>query len=306
MSIESHLADRFGDEFEQQVPLSNYTTLKIGGPAQFLVVAKTSEEIVDAYKLCLENDCRFYLLGGGSNLLISDTGLSGLVVINQTESIDWHDDKTVTVSGGYELDQFVGDCSKQGWGDMTFAAGIPGSLGGALAGGAGAFGHLVSEYFIQAKVLLMDGHVVECGVKELGVQYRSSDLKKRGDIILDVTMGTFTSTDPCGLLNEVQRIKSERETKHPGSSLPSAGSFFKNLPTQEPGGHRIPAGKYLDEAGVKEMRVGDAAVFEKHANIIVNHGHATAKQVDELAKQMAQRVEEQFGIKLEREVQFLT
>ena len=118
-------------------------------------------------------------------------------------------------------------------------------------------------------------------------------------------MGPFVPDDSQALTQRIDRIKAERETKHPGNDLPSAGSFFKNLSPAEPGEKRIPAGKYLDEAGVKGLRIGDAGVFDKHANIIVNYGHATAAQVNELAESMARRVRERFGIELEREVQYI-
>lgn len=305
LTIEQTLKAQWGDQLCTNVPMAPYTSIKVGGPARFLLEVTTSQELIEAYRNALQLNLPFYLLAGCSNVFVDDTGLNGLVIINKSNWIEWNDDFTVSVAGGYNLDHFIKDLSKKGWGDLTFAAGIPGSLGGALVGGAGAFGHLVCEFLIEASVLHRDGSVDLCTVEDLGIEYRNSAAKRRKDIILDVKMGPFQSYPVDSLMENIERIKSEREVKHPGIDLPSAGSFFKNLPPEEPGGRRRAAGIYLDKAGVKGLRIGDAGVFEKHANIIVNHGHATAEQVDELAELMAQRVKEQFGIDLEREVQYL-
>ncbi|MEW6233786.1 MAG: UDP-N-acetylmuramate dehydrogenase [Candidatus Omnitrophota bacterium] len=304
-SAENALRRRFAGRLACGVPLAPYTTLKIGGPAQYLLEADACEQIIDARRLALDLEIPFYFLAGCSNVLIADAGLQGLVVINKTRRIEWGEDYAAWAAGGCGLDDFVMEASRRGWGDMTFAAGIPGSLGGALAGGAGAFGHLVCEYLLQADVLRKDGSLAALTTAELGVDYRDSQARRRGDIVLQAKMGPFVPSSPGDLLLETQRIKQERKEKHPGEDLPSAGSFFKNLPPAEPGGRRIPAGKYLDEAGAKQLRVGDAGVFPKHANIIVNHGRATAAQVNELADAMAARVKQRFGVILEKEVQYL-
>lgn len=305
-SIEAILRQQFGEKLQTGVPLAPYTTLRIGGPAQFLLEVETPEELILAYRTALKHRIPYYFFGGCSNVLICDEGLKGLVVINKTRKITWLDDRRmVQVDGGYNLNQLVHEISGRGWGDLSFAAGIPGSLGGALIGGAGAFGHLVHEYLIEARIMRRDASVDSVPCDSLGIGYRTSEARKRGDIILEALLGPFQPATAETLLQECSRILAEREVKHPGSSLPSAGSFFKNLPPEEPGGRRIPAGKLLDEVQVRGLRIGDAGVFEKHANIIVNHGKATAAQVDELARLMAQRVKEKFGIELEREVLYL-
>ncbi|MGC9329754.1 MAG: UDP-N-acetylmuramate dehydrogenase, partial [Candidatus Hinthialibacter sp.] len=150
-----------------------------------------------------------------------------------------------------------------------------------------------------------DGSVETASAQGLGIQYRCSEARRRGDIILAAEMGPFEMRDAEELLEACKRIRADREGKHPGRNLPSAGSFFKNLPPTEPGGRRTPAGKVLEEAGAKSLRFGDAGVFEKHANIIVNYGRATARDVNQLADEMARLVQEKFGIILEREVQYL-
>ncbi|MDP8242832.1 MAG: UDP-N-acetylmuramate dehydrogenase [Candidatus Hinthialibacter antarcticus] len=304
-SIEQTLRDALGDGLRTQVPLAPYTTLQIGGPAEFFLEATSQDQLIAAYRAANELGLRFIFLAGCSNVLIDDAGLKGLVVVNKTQEIHWHDDFTVHVDGGYNLDQFVTDASQRGWADITFAAGIPGSIGGAIVGGAGAFGNLVHEFVLEARVLRKDGGIENVPVESLGITYRNSEARKRGDILLGAYLGKFESGDDEALLENIKKIKEQREVKHPGVDEPSAGSFFKNLPPAEPGGWRTPAGKYLDEAGVKGMRVGNAGVFDKHANIIINLGGATCDDVNQLAQQMAERVNEKFNIKLEREVQYL-
>lgn len=304
-TIEQTLRDALGKCLNTQIPLAPYTTLQIGGPAEFFIEATTQEQIISAYQIAKEQGIRFTFLAGCSNVLIDDAGIPGLVVINKTQQIRWNDDCTVDVDGGYNLDQFVFETSKRGWADISFAAGIPGSIGGAIVGGAGAFGNLVHEFVIEARMLYKDGTVESVPVGSLGITYRNSEARKRGDILLGAKMGPFKSGDADELLANIEKIKAQREEKHPQTHQPSAGSFFKNLPPAEPGGWRVPAGKYLDEAGVKGMRVGNAGVFEKHANIIINLGGATSEDINQLANEMAHRVKEKFDIQLEREVQYL-
>lgn len=299
------LQQRFGDRLLREAELAPYTTLRIGGPAEFLLEARTQEDLIAARRAAIELNIAFTFLAGCSNVLISDAGLKGLVAINKTDAIQWRGDFCVAVDGGYNLDRFVEDVSRRGWADLSFAAGIPGSVGGAIAGGAGAFGNLVHEFVIEARVLRRNGEVVTMTPAELGIEYRNSQARKRGDIILEALMGGFHQGDRDALFESIRAIKAQREEKHPGPSEPSAGSFFKNLPPEEEGGRRIPAGKYLDEAGAKGMSAGGARVFHKHANIIINAGGATAADVNALANQMADAVRERFGIELEREVLYL-
>lgn len=305
-SIASQLADAFGPALRLNVPLAPYTTIRIGGPAEFFLEATDIEQIIIAREICSRLGIRFTFLAGCSNVVIADEGLPGLVVINNTQQIEWRSNHTVLVDGGYDLDTFIAEASQRGWGDLTFSAGIPGSLGGGIVGGAGAFGHLIYEYLIQAEMLRANGEIVSMTAEDLGITYRDSYARQRGDILLRAEMGPFTETEPQLLLQEIQRIKELRDSKHPGWDLPSAGSFFKNLPPQEPGGRRIPAGKYLDEVGAKGLQVGGAQVFEKHANIIVNRGGATAADVDALANRMAAMVKAKFDIDLTREVLYLS
>ena len=159
MGIKERLLPLFSESLKQHIPLAPYTTFRIGGPAEFLIEAQTMDDIITARRVTLQENIPFYLLAGCSNVLISDEGLRGLVVINKTRHIEWNDDFSVLVESGAVLDEFVSETSRRGWADITFAAGIPGSVGGALIGGAGAFGHLVHEFLLEATILKTDGDV---------------------------------------------------------------------------------------------------------------------------------------------------
>lgn len=283
-------------------PLSRYTTFRIGGPAEILVEATTEDSLLQAISFCRRWGVPLRFLGGGSNVLVSDGGLDGVTVVNKVRFLSWTDDGHATVSGGFSLDDFVEQTAQRSWQGIEFAAGIPGTVGGGLAGGAGAYGHLLGDYLFTARILDSHGTIREVSAEHLGIGYRESAARERGEIILSATFHRFQRSDRQAIQREIRKIKEDRACKHPGPDLPSGGSFFRNLPPLEPDGQRVPAGKLLDEAGVKGLRIGDAQVFEKHANIIVNRGWATAADVNRLAQEMAERVRRRHRVNLVREI----
>jgi UDP-N-acetylmuramate dehydrogenase len=301
------LIDLFGPALRRAVPLAPYTWMRVGGPAEYLLEACRLEQIVRARAFCRRRAMPFVLLGGASNVVVDDAGLAGLVVINRAAHLRWDAaGRRVTVGAGHDLDRLVARVSARGWGDLSFAAGIPGTVGGGLVGGAGAYGRLLAEMVLGARVLRGDGTVAQTPVADLGVAYRRSAALERGDIVLTVTCGPFTPSDPVCLAERIAQIKADRAGKHPPADLPCAGSFFKNLPPPAPGAQRLAAGRILDECGAKGLCQGGAAVFARHANIIVNTGAATAADIRGLAERMANLVLARRGVTLEPEVRFLT
>jgi UDP-N-acetylmuramate dehydrogenase len=306
-TLHCHLLATFGPELHQNAPLAPFTWMRVGGPAEFLIEADHPDRVIAAHAICRRLGAPFVLLGGGSNVVIDDDGLAGLVVIHREGEIRWQPEKRqVTAGGGVALERLVAAVSARGWGDLTFAAGIPGTVGGALAGGAGAYGRLLAEAVASARVLRPDQTVVDLPVEALGVRYRDSDVLHRGEILLEITFGGFRAADPAALSARIAAIKTERAGKHPPPELPCAGSFFKNLPPPAPGAARVAAGLLLDRCGAKELRCGGAAVFARHANIIVNAGGATAADILALARRMADLVHRRHGIRLEPEVRYLS
>ncbi len=305
--VTDRLRAAFGSALQERVPIAPYTWMRVGGPAEYLLEATRERELIHAFDAARKLGIPFTLLGGGSNVFADDDGLDGLVAINSVSAIEWDDvERTLEVSGGYDLDTLVGEVSARGWSDLTFAAGIPGTVGGGLVGGAGAYGKLLHEFVAYARLLRPTGDIESVPIEALGVRYRESDAMHRGDIVLGVEFRPLELAEAKLLSERIAEIKADRVRKHPGKELHCAGSFFKNLPPEEPGGWRIPAGKILDECGAKGMSVGGAAVFDRHANIIVNTGDATAGDINALADRLAATVRERTGVELLREVRYLS
>ena len=312
-SIEDRLRDAAGDGLLTQEPLRHHTTFRIGGPADFYFAAPTAEKLVAALRTAHEAGLPVFLLGGGSNLLVSDDGFRGLVIRNAIEQIEF-DGTAAQVGCGTDFLELIYQCRDQGLAGLEFAAGIPGSVGGALYGNAGCYGEDIGRYTIECTHATLDGSVVETRPAAwYQFAYRDSRLKRDPRVLLSCLLqfrrGEYETSQK--VIEEKLEI---RRVKHPQWRVePTAGSYFKNLPPDwrmpgaklSPGTHRVAAGQLLDECGCRGLRVGDAMVFAKHANIIVNAGRATAREVLELTATMKGRVRQKFGVELEEEVMFL-
>jgi UDP-N-acetylmuramate dehydrogenase len=292
--------------FGERPRLSDYTTFRIGGPCEQLITCATSAELANVVRELQERKRPFELIGGGSNLLVSDDGWPGVVVryANPAAEIQAEGDRLV-VSGAAALDALAEWAAENGWAGLEFATGIPGSVGGAVAGNAGAFGRQMSDVVEFARLMRRDGAVHEASRAQLGFGYRRSNLQVSGEIVMSVVL-RLQRGDKAQLREERQRILKLRRERHPDwRAQPTAGSFFKNIEPTSAADRRQAAGWFLEQAGAKAMRVGRARVFEKHANIIVADPGATACEVLELARKMAQAVWEKFRLKLEPEVRLL-
>lgn len=312
-SVEDRLRKVLGDGLLTQEPLRLHTTFRIGGPADYFYAARTPDAMVQALRAAHEIGLPVFLLGGGSNLLVSDLGFRGLVVHNACEAIEF-DGTAGHVECGADFLELIYRCRDHGLAGLEFAAGIPGSVGGAIAGNAGCYGKDIGSLIIECTHVTLDGARVEsCPASWYQFAYRDSRLKREPRALLSCLLQFAPGTR-----DQIQQVIDEklevRRVKHPQWRIePTAGSYFKNLPPDwqmpgarhSPGTHRVPAGQLLDECGCRGLRVGDAMVFQKHANIIVNAGHTTAREVLELAAIMKARARERFGVTLEEEVMFL-
>lgn len=283
-------------------PLSQLTTLRIGGPATLVCPIRTPDEARRFQAFAHQQQLSLFVLGAGSNVLADDAGYPGLVLRVVADHLTRRGD-TVTVGAGLAFDELIARSLNLGLTGLEFASGIPGTLGGALVGNAGCYGHEIGEFLVEAVVLDQDGSVERVGPEHFGFGYRETRLRERGGIVLEATLKLATGTTDQALGVRAERI-ADRRTKHP-VDLPSAGSWFRNLPAAEPGGLRQAAGRLLEEAGAKEMVEGDARVFAGHANMIVNTGHASSNDVIRLARRMQEAVAEKFGIRLMEEVRYL-
>ena len=312
-TAEERLRKALGDSLLTQEPLRHHTTFRIGGAADFYFAARTGDQMVAALGAAREIGLPVFLLGGGSNLLVSDQGFRGLVVRNAIEDLEV-DNTAAFVGAGVDFLQFIYECRDRSLSGLEFAAGIPGSIGGALYGNAGCYGQDIGSFTIECTHATPDGRVVEtrpASWYEFG--YRDSRLKREPRVLLSCLL-QLERGDPAAIQAVIEEKLEVRRQKHPQWRVePTAGSYFKNLPPDwqmpgakhSPGTRRVPAGQLLDEVGCRGLRVGDAMVFAKHANIIVNVGRATAAEVLELAEIMKARVRERFDVTLEEEVMFL-
>lgn len=295
------MADFWGGEVLWQQSMAEYTTYKVGGPAQAMVFPCGIKELGGLLDGVRKLDIPWRLIGGGSNILVSDQGLSGVtIVLNKGFSAktvvgDVGDSVLVKVESGSSLASFVNWCMDQGLTGMEFAVGIPGSVGGALVMNAGAFGGEISK--VLSVVTLMDeqGNVVTKEASEMNYTYRNWG-EEEGQIALE---GLFLLRrgDTQAIKTSCRKILEFRRSHQPIG--PSCGSFFKN-----PAGGES-AGSLIEKAGLKGTRVGGAEVSTKHANFLLNTGSATSEDLVRLMQLVQSEVKEKYGIFLEPEVKLL-
>jgi UDP-N-acetylmuramate dehydrogenase len=297
------LSDRAPDIIQCDVPLHRLTTLQIGGPAAAVCRIDTVGQAREFQTFARRHGLPLYFLGGGSNVLAADAGFPGLILKIERDTYLVRDDH-VAVGAGIVFDDLIRRTLDDELVGLEFASGIPGTLGGALVGNAGCFGHEIAEYLVTATVLRPDGTVEILQPRDFAFGYRSTGLKESGSVVLEAVLRL--ARGDSGAARRVREEKlSLRRARHPWNQ-PSAGSYFKNLPPSQPGERRRAAGELLERAGAKRMRVGGAAVFGSHANIIVNVGGATAEDVRALASKMSRAVHDRFGVVLEEEVRYLS
>lgn len=279
------------------VPMALHTTLRVGGPADALVFVTTLEELQRVVRFCRERQLPLFVLGEGSNLIVRDGGIRGVVLrlSGQFQRINFNTTK-VTVGGGAYLPHLLVRAAQRGLSGLECCTGVPGSVGGALISNAGTADEFIGDLVQSVAVLTEDGEVRELTKDDLRFGYRFSNLPEHGRIVVSTVL-TLRPDDPAAIMERVRRRLSYRVRTQPVSQ-PCAGCIFKNPP-----GDR--AGRLLDAALLKGTRIGDAQVSLIHANFIVNLGKATAKDVLKLAEHMRQTVFNRFGILLDYEVQIV-
>lgn len=290
------------------VPLSRVTTFQLGGPARELVTVATPEALRRSVHDVLSRGEPFVVIGGGSNIVCSDEGLPCRVIRYVSDRVEMAEENGAwCVAGSVGLDRIVERCVADGIGGLTFASGIPGTLGGAVAGNAGAFGAQIGDCVAQVELIdPATGGVRVCSREEMAFAYRYSRIRDRGGIISRGWM-ILPNGPPAHLRQEREALLALRREKHPDwRAQPCAGSVFRNLEASGPGARRMAAGKVLEESGAGALRVGGAAVFVKHANIIVKETDScTAQDVIDLVWCMHNKAQEKMKISLTPEIRFL-
>lgn len=301
-------------QFEENFSLKNITTLQIGGPARLFAVVTTQEELVETIQYVIQNDIPYLVIGGGSNLLVADEGVNKLIIKNEIEGIT----KLVRflkVKSGTPLQHLVDYSIAQGLSGLQKLTGIPGSVGGAVFGNAGAYGQIISDYLRE--VICWNGNqIISLQEDECEFEYRDSVFKKNNYTILEIVfkLDVGKSKD---LRKEADEILEKRLVKYP-KGIKCPGSFFKNLvaeklpkeilkniPKEKIVYGKLPAGSLLEEVGAKGDSLGNIEIADYHANLFVNKGGGKALDFYTLAKKYHKLVKEKFNISLEPEVQLI-
>ena len=299
-SILSALRSSFGDRMQENVPLSGYTAARIGGPADVLVFVHSADELVQAAEKMWQMDVPLSLLGGGSNVLVSDKGVRGVVLINRARLVKFDlqaEPPTVQAESGVTPNDITQRAARLGLAGFEWAASLPGSLGGALYGNAGAFdGEMAGNLISIELVDRLNGRQV-LPVEKMEYGYRTSVLKREHShaLILSAQLA-LRHGDPQAIRTKMEQFSERRRlTQPPGANM---GSMFKNPPGEK-------AGRLIEAAGLKGKRIGNAEISTQHANFFINHGQTPAADMKALIELAQTTVARQFGINLELEVELM-
>lgn len=274
-------------------PLREHTSLRIGGPADYYVRARTEDDLLGAIKVAREHELRVFLLGGGTNLLVSDRGIRG-VVLHNGWSETTVDGTLVTAASGTPLASVAAVAARSGISGLEWMATVPGTVGGAVHGNAGAFGSETADALVDATLVDLNGDTWTQENAAFGYSYRTSSLQGTPVICLQARF-RGVSGDRAAAVAKIKEMANQRIAKQP-LAQPNTGSIFRN----PEGDH---AGRLIEACGLKGARVGGAEVSRKHANFIVNTGDATAADVWALMQRCMAEVRERFGIELVPEVE---
>lgn len=285
-------------DIRADVPLAAFTTFNIGGPAEYLAMPKNEEELSTVLHFCHDEGIEPFIIGNGSNLLISDKGLKGITICMRSFDADvaLDQDGNAIAGAGISLRRFATTMSKNGFAGFEFAAGIPGSFGGALVMNAGAYDGEMSQVVAGVRVMDMEGSAFNLLKDELHYGYRTSRMLREGLIVLEGRI-RLERGDADESMAKISELNAKRREKQP-LEYPSAGSAFKR-----PEGYF--AGKLIMDAGLRGFSVGGAQIAEKHCGFIVNTGKATASDVRNLIEEVQARVADRFGVRLEPEIRML-
>lgn len=292
------LREAFGDRLIENAPLAKYTSARIGGPADAMIIANSADHLAEIVSLLWRMGAAFLIMGGGSNILVSDAGVRSVVVLNQAKKTAFDensDPPTVFAESGSNFGAVARQSAQHGLSGLEWAAGIPGTVGGAVVGNAGAHGSDLASHLKLAEILHLDKGRQIWTVDQFAFRYRGSVLKDEPTkaVALSATLNLSQGKpeDIQGKMDEFLAYR--RRTQPPGASM---GSMFKNPPD----GY---AGRLIDEAGLKGHRIGDAQISDLHANFFINHGKASAQDVYNLIQAARDAVLDLSGIELELEIE---
>ncbi len=303
-SVIQRFRNVFGDKLQLNVPLSRFTSARVGGPAELFLTVHSGTELQTAVELAYAQHLPYFILGGGSNILVADAGVRGLVIMNRAKSVTFrHSGAGVvcTVESGMNLSSLARQCIGKGLGGLEWAIGIPGTVGGAVVGNSGAHGGDMSQILRAVSVWEPGRGVRIYGNEEMEYSYRDSILKREQDKFrprrVVISAELVLTPEPANvLLARADAFTARRKQTQPGGA--SMGSMFKNP-------ENYYAGYLIDTAGLKGFKVGGASISEKHANFFVNNEEATAEDIRTLIAEAWNVVREKFGVEMELEVELV-
>ncbi len=278
-------------------PMKKHTTFRIGGPADIFITPEDESQFLAAVRLCRQEGMPYYILGNGSNLLVSDSGYRGAVIetekaLSRLEA----DGETLKAGAGILLSVLAKEALRLSLTGLESASGIPGTLGGGVVMNAGAYGFELKDVLESVRLLDREGNVRTVPAGELKLGYRYSMIPETGSIVLEAAL-RLKKGDPEAIRARMEELAAQRKSKQP-LEYPSAGSTFKR-----PEGYF--AGKLIDDAGLRGFQVGGAQVSEKHCGFVINRGDATAEDVMELCRQVQEKVFQKFGVRMDMEIRKL-
>ena len=297
-SLAADLAAKFGGKVRENISLAPYTSARIGGPADLLITVNSADELAEIISTLREAGAGYFILGGGSNILVSDKGIRGITVLNRAKAVhfDINEHPKVRAESGVIISNLANRCASKGLAGLEWAATVPGTIGGAIYGNAGAFGGNTAASLVWVE-LLTDAGREKWPVEKMAYGYRTSILK-RGEINATVLSAEFTLKNAT---KEEVSVKiggfseSRKASQPPGASM---GSMFKNPPGDF-------AGRLIEAAGLKGTRIGKAEISPLHGNFFVNHGRTDAGDIRALIELVQKTVKHKFGVELELEIELI-
>jgi len=289
------LAEALGPRVRRDEPLASHTCLRVGGPADLLIVCESAGEVIWAVELAQRHGIDWRVLGGGCNVLVADSGVRGLVIVNRAARVEF-DGPVARAETGALLAALAGEAVRRGLAGLEWAAGLPGTVGGAVVGNAGAFEGDIAAILHSATVLEPSGEAVARSNEWFEFEYRLSRIKRGGGYVVLAATFELEPQDSESLAARADEILEWRRTRHPAGA--TVGSTFKNPPDSH-------AGYLIEQAGLRGYRVGGAQISELHGNFFMNTGGATAADVWALIQHARATVGQQFGMQLELEIELL-
>ncbi|KKR03751.1 MAG: UDP-N-acetylenolpyruvoylglucosamine reductase [Parcubacteria group bacterium GW2011_GWC2_39_14] len=314
--MKEELEQLIGLEVVENEPLKNHTTFRVGGPARYFVKVESKAQLLAALRAAHTKKLAFFILGGGSNVLVADKGFDGLVIKTLPGDFVIKEDLVTAFSGSILL-KMIREATKNNLGGLEFAGNIPGTVGGGVRGNCGAYGKGVGDFVKQVEAICLDETGIGLKVfqkDECEFAYRESIFKQNPDwVIAEVVFELSPADFAEESLHKMDEEWQQRCAKQP-LDTPSAGCTFKNINfdakehekyTGWQTNGKLAAGKFIEEADLKGMKIGGAMISDKHANFIINFDNATADDIVQLISLVKTRVRNQFGVQFEEEIQYI-